>query len=232
MEVRDQQDQHGDDRQIPEQRRDRKGAEAVVAVEDPNHDTAHPEHDQDREEDLGEGDGEIEDLPFEAGREEWHDHRREEDEQRRNRTQHEGDQEQQGRGEPEGLAVVLFLQLLGEDGDEGRLQRRIGEEGANQVWDLEGDREGRHRTADAVVAGGDDLADEACDPRGSGGEGEERRGAGDASGTRAGSRLAGAFLAGLESLRSPQRGVGGDRCPLAIVSLRWRKFLQAGSQSL
>ena len=37
---------------------------------------------------------------------------------------------------------------------------------ADQVRDLEGDREGRHRAADPVVAGGDDFAAEAGDARG------------------------------------------------------------------
>ena len=99
VEVRNQEDQHGDDRQVPEQRRDREGAEAVVAVEDADDDTAHAEQDQDREEDLGEGDGEVEDRPFEARREERHDDRREQDEERRDRAQHEGDEQQQGRGQ-------------------------------------------------------------------------------------------------------------------------------------
>ena len=39
--------------------RDREGAEAVVAVEDPDDDAADPEQDQDREEDLGEGDRQV-----------------------------------------------------------------------------------------------------------------------------------------------------------------------------
>ena len=77
VEQRAQDDQHGDDRQVPEQRRDREGAEAVVAVEDADDDAAHPEQDQDREEDLGEGDRQVEDLALEAGREERHDDRRE-----------------------------------------------------------------------------------------------------------------------------------------------------------
>ena len=113
-----------------------------------------------------------------------------EDEERGDRAEHEGDEQQQGRGEAERLAVVLLLQLLGEDRDEGGLQRGVGEEGADQVGDLEGDREGRHRPVDAVVAGGDDLADEAGDARGRGGDREERGRAGDPPGlaARRGSR--------------------------------------------
>ena len=38
-----------------------------------------------------------------------------------------------------------LLELLGEDRDEGRLDRGVGEQAADQVRDLEGDRERRHR---------------------------------------------------------------------------------------
>ena len=60
VEERLEDDEDEDDRQVPEQRRDREGAEAVVAVEDADDDAADPEQDQDREEDLGEGDREVE----------------------------------------------------------------------------------------------------------------------------------------------------------------------------
>src|ERR1044072_3742879 len=63
-------------------------------------------------------------------------------------------------------AVLLALEVLGEDRDESWLQGSVGEEAADQVGDLEGDREGRHRAADAVVTRGDDLTAEAGDARG------------------------------------------------------------------
>ena len=72
-----------------------------------------------------------------------------------------GDQEDQGRGEAEGLAAPPALELLGEHGDERGLDRGVGEQAADQVRHLEGDRERRHRAADPEVAGGDDLADQA-----------------------------------------------------------------------
>ena len=68
-----------------------------------------------------------------------------EDEDRGDRAQHHRDQQQQGRGEAEGLLVLLAAEQFGEDRDEGRLQGGVGEQGADQVRDLEGDREGRHR---------------------------------------------------------------------------------------
>ena len=47
------------------------------------------------------------------------------------------------RGEPERLALAALLQQLGEDRHEGRRERRVGEQVADQVRDLEGDRERR-----------------------------------------------------------------------------------------
>ena len=238
VEERLEDDEHDDDRQVPEQRRDREGAEAVVAVEDADDDAADPEQDQDREEDLGEGDREVEDLPFEAGREERHDHRREQDEERGDRAQHHRDQQQQGRGEAEGLAVVLLAEQFGEDRDEGRLQRRVGEQGADQVGDLEGDREGRHRPVDPVVAGGDDFAGEAGDARGGGGDREERGRAGDPPRLPARGRLARRVprpvrtppprAAASVGVDRPLVGVGGVEVPWASPS----SVDRSGSQSL
>ena len=122
------------------------------------------------------------------------------------------------RGEAEGLAVVLLPQQLGEDRDEGGLQRGVGEQGADQVGHLEGDREGRHRPADAVVAGGDDFPHQAGDPRGGGGDREEGGGAGDAAGLAAGGGIAAWFLAGFEGLGGAQGHVGVDR-PLVVFGV-------------
>ena len=58
-------------------------------------------------------------------------------------------------------------------GHERALQSGVGEQAADQVRDLEGDRERRHRRADAEVARGDDLADQADDARGAGRDAEE-----------------------------------------------------------
>ena len=234
VEERLEEDQHGDDRQVPEQRRDREGAEAVVAVEDADDDAADPEQDQDREEDLGEGDREVEDLALEAGGEDRHHDRGGEDEEGGDRAQDHGHDQQQGRGEAERLAVVAFCsELLGEDRDEGRLQRGVGEEAADQVGHLEGDREGRHRPADAVVAGGDDLAHQAGDPRGGGGDREEGGRAGDAARLAAGRRLAGRFLAGVEGLggahgrrrrRSPRSSSSGVSGALGVSKLGLSRY--------
>jgi hypothetical protein len=210
-------DQDEDDRQVPEQRRDREGAEAVVAVEDADDDAADSEQDQDREEDLGEGDGEVGDVLVEARREDRHDHRREEDEERGDRSQHHRHQQQHRRGEPERLLVGLLAEQFGEDRDEGRLQRRVGEQGADQVRDLEGDREGRDRAADPVVAGGDHFASEPGDARGGGGEREEGGRAGEPTGLRTGRGLGAEFLARVESLGLADADVGGKRRLVGLV---------------
>ena len=54
-----------------------------------------------------------------------------------------------------------LLEQLAEDGHERRRERRVGDERADEVRDLEGDREGVDRPAGAEVVRGDDLADEA-----------------------------------------------------------------------
>jgi hypothetical protein len=56
------------------------------------------------------------------------------------------------------------LELLGEHGHEGGLDRGVGEQAADRVRDQEGDRESRHLRADPEVAGGEDLAHQAGDP--------------------------------------------------------------------
>src|SRR4029077_20096501 len=205
-------DQHEDDRHVPEERRDREGAEAVVAVEDADDDAADPEHDQDREEDPREGDREVHQLWLvdEAGREERDHDRGREDEDRGDRAEDRRDQEQQGRGEAEGLFVLLAADQVGEDGDEGGLQGGVGEQRADQVGDLEGDREGRHRTFYAEVAGGDDFARQTGDPRERGGGGEERGRPRDAAALADPRGRQGEFLARVERLGLADRNVGVD----------------------
>ncbi len=173
VECRLEQDEHEDDHDVPEEGRDREGGEAVVAVQDPDHHPRDPEQDQDRKEDLRESDGEVEDLPAEARCEDRNDQGRGEHEHGGNRAEHQGDEVDQSRGEPEGLALVALLELLREDRDERSLDRRVREQGPDQVGDLEGDGERGHRPRDSEIAGSDDLADQAGHPREGGGDREE-----------------------------------------------------------
>ena len=68
-----------------------------------------------------------------------------EHEQRRERAEHQEDQEEEARGDAERLLALALLEQLREDRHEGALERRVGEQRADQVRDLEGDRERRHR---------------------------------------------------------------------------------------
>src|SRR5262245_23681254 len=72
MEKRLDQDQHGNDGQVPKQGRDREGAKAVVTVEDANNNPAGPEQNQDGEKNLGEIDSEVKKLALEARGKERH----------------------------------------------------------------------------------------------------------------------------------------------------------------
>ena len=89
-------------------------------------------------------------------------------------AEHQADQEEQARGDPEGLLALALLEQLGEDRHERALERRVGEQRAHEVRHLEGDRERRHRAGDAEVAGRDDLAGQPEQARQAGREREER----------------------------------------------------------
>ena len=58
-ERRRQADEDGDDHDVPEERRDRVGAEAVVGVEDADDHPGRAQEDDDREEDARERDGQV-----------------------------------------------------------------------------------------------------------------------------------------------------------------------------
>ena len=150
-------------------------------------------------------------LCAEVGDEEGHDHRRQQDEEGGDRAEHHRRQQHQGRGHPERLAVALLAEQFGEDRDEGRLQGGIGEQGADQVRHLEGDRERRHRPLHPVVAGSDDFAAEAGDARGAGRDREEGGRAGDPPRLSPRGGLGDRFLARIERLGAAERDVLGQR---------------------
>ena len=108
------------------------------------------------------------------GREQAHDRLGEQDEQGGDGAEHQADQEEQARGDPERLLPLALLEQLGEDRHERALERRVGEQRAHEVRHLEGDRERGHRAGDAEVAGRDDLARQPEHAGEPGGEGEER----------------------------------------------------------
>ena len=138
--------------------------EVVVRVEDPDHEPGQAEQDHDREQHLAQPDGEV----VERGRrlvagQQRHQHRRDEDEQQRQDGEREQDQPGQRGGELDRLAPALVLEQLREDRDERARERGVGDERADQVRDLEGQRERRGRAGRAEVRAGDDLADQTRD---------------------------------------------------------------------
>jgi hypothetical protein len=101
---------------------------------------------------------------------------------------------EQRRGQPEGLVLAVLLQQLGEDRDERRRQRRVREEAADHVGDVERDRERVDRAAEAEVLGREDLARQAGD---AGEAGEDREDRGVARERAARRRRVGAAVAGV-----------------------------------
>ena len=91
------------------------------------------------------------------------DERREHDEERRQRAEAEQHQPEERRGDAPGALALSLLEQLAEDGDERGGERRVGDERANEVRHLEGDREGVDLAGGAEEVRGDDLADEAED---------------------------------------------------------------------
>ena len=136
----------------------------------------------------------------------------------------------QRRGEPERLPALALLELLGENRDERRLDRGIREQAANQVRDLERDRERGHRALDPEVGGGNDLPHDARDARERRGDREEGSRAGKparALGLLAACRGADLELSLLGRLsqgaprRSPAARVGSGEAPLSCAR-RWQ----------
>ena len=70
--------------------------------------------------------------------------------------------------------AVAFLQQIAEDGHERAREGCVGDQGADEVRDLERDRESVDLPAAAEVVGGDALADETGDAREPGGDREDR----------------------------------------------------------
>jgi hypothetical protein len=149
----------GDDRDVPEDGRQRRDREMLVAVQDPDHDPRQPEQDDDREEHAREPDRQ---RLVAAGISERGDQpRREDDAERGQPAKAEQDQPEKARRDsPRPLALAL-LEQLAEHGHERRGNRGVREQRADEVRDLEGDRERVDPAARPEVVGGDDLADEA-----------------------------------------------------------------------
>ena len=113
----------------------------------------------------------------------------------------------------------LFSSSSEKTGTNADDERRVGDERADQVRDLEGERERRHRAGRAEVAAGDDLAREARDAREAGEDREDDGVAGAPE--RAGLRPA---RGGVRRRRGGERRPRvGARTPLELVVARRRR---------
>ena len=170
--LRDADHEPGDDRDVPEHRRERRHGEVVVAVQDPDDDAGDAEQRDDREEDAREGDGEGGVV---AGVAEEPDHpRRDQDEDARQRRQPEQHQVEEARRDAPGPPALALLEQVAEDGDERGREGGVGDERADQVRDLERDRERVDRAGGAEEVGGDHLAHEPEHAREAGRDPEDR----------------------------------------------------------
>ena len=176
LEQRRQDDERGDDHQVPHERRDGRDREVLVRVEDPDDEAVEAEQDDEREHHLREPDGQVVELGGElvAGEQRHHD-RGDEDEDDRERGQRDEEQAAQRAREMERLAPALLHQQLGEHGHEGGGQRRVRHQRAHQVRDLEGQGEGRGGALRAEVGGRDDLPDQPGHAREARGDREDGR---------------------------------------------------------
>ena len=161
----------GDDRQVPDDRRQGGDRELVVAVQDSGHDPGQAEQHDDREEDLRQRHRQV----VVGVREQWHEHRGGEDEERGQPAADQQEEPEDGRRDAPGPRPLPLFQQLAEDGHERGRQRRVGDDGPDEVRDLECDREGVDRAARAEVVRRDDLADEPEQAREPGGGREDRR---------------------------------------------------------
>ncbi len=175
VEVRAQHDEQDDDHEVPHRGRDRGDGEVFVGLQDPDEQAGEADEQDDREENLREGDGEGVQRSAEGGSgEQRHDQPRREDEDGGDRAEDDEDDPEQGRGQPEGLALAPLLEQFGEDRHERRGEGGVGKQVAYEVGDLKGDRERRDRSPRPEEARGDDFPPESRHARDAGGEGDDR----------------------------------------------------------
>ena len=101
--------------------------------------------------------------------------RRDQDEERGEAAEDEEHEPEDRRRDAPGALAVALLDQVAEDGDERARERRVGEQGADEVRDLERDRERVDLAVDAEVVGRDHLAHEAEDAGEAGRDREDQR---------------------------------------------------------
>ncbi len=178
LDPRDTEEEPEDDHEVPRDRSQSRERKVVIRVQDPHDDPREPEQHDRREEHAREADGEIEVSPRIAER--THQNRREEDEERGHRAEAEERQPEERRGDTPRALLLASLEELAEDRDEGSGERRVGDQGADKVRNLDRDREGVDLPRDAEVVGADHLPHQPEGPGDSGSKREDGRRARDA----------------------------------------------------
>ena len=156
-------DDPDDDHEVPGDRAQRGHREVLVAVQDPDDHPGEPEQDHRREEEARQGNEEVllRSLVAEGAHDPW----REQDEERRQPTEAEEEEVEDARGDAPRPDTVAPLEQLAEDRDEGRRERLVCDERADQVRNLEGNREDVDVARDSEIPPDDDLPEEPEDPR-------------------------------------------------------------------
>ena len=156
-------DDPDDDHEVPGDRAQRGHREVLVAVQDPDDHPGEPEQDHRREEEARQGNEEVllRSLVAEGAHDPW----REQDEERRQPAEAEEEEVEDARRDAPRPDTVAPLEQLAEDRDEGRGERLVCDERADQVRNLEGNREDVDVARDSEVPPDDDLPEEPEDPR-------------------------------------------------------------------
>ena len=174
----DQPEQHGDEHDVEQARGEGRHGKAPERVEHARIERDQRHAEQKGERDTGQQDGEVEfsRVVGKARREQQHQPRHDEF-----AKEGEGDE---GKREPgkgllgkgaRPLLAALAMKALGEERDEGSVERALREQAAEQVGDAEGDEEGVGDRPRAKHRGDQNVADEAEDaaPDGHGADGGE-----------------------------------------------------------
>ena len=168
--------QHRDDHEVPGHRREGRDAEDALRVEDAGDDAEQPHQHHDREQDPGQRHHQVGGDVAGSDQQHRHQQRRQQDEQGRDRAQHQRGRPQHHAGDPPRLLLLALLAQLQEHRHEGRADGVVGHDRADQVGQVERDREGRVDGARAEHRGGGDLADKTRHPGDGGGHPEDGRG--------------------------------------------------------
>ena len=110
-----------------------------------------------------------------------HDPRRGDHREHRERAEHGDDDSADRAGDAPGTLALAALVEFGEDRDERGAQRRVGDQRAQQVGDLVGDRERAHGGRHAEDRRSGHLTEQACDARERGRGAEDGCGGADAT---------------------------------------------------